>query len=156
MKCSECEGQIFEGELDRDAVVHLAECDGCRALDQEARLNASALASMREDVMPVGRARRWPLSGRWIAAAAAVVVAAVGLSYRPEAAVAPPQVTIVEPLPVEPALPAPPARPAPIRRARPTKPVPPPAEPLLVKFLTDDPDVVIYWQIDPVQGEKVL
>jgi hypothetical protein len=56
-------------------------------------------------------------------------------------------------------LPDAPAKPAPVRRARqvhPAKPAPPPAEPLLVKFLTDDPDIVIYWQIDPVQGEQAL
>jgi hypothetical protein len=150
MTCSECQLQIFDGELDRDGAVHLAVCEDCRVLDREVRLNASALAAMREDVLPVRRARRWP----WmVAAAAAVVLAVVGLSDRPAPVVVLPQVAMV-PAPVAPVV-ASPVKPKPARRARVAKAAPP-AEPLLVKFLTDDPDVVIYWLIDPVQGEQAL
>jgi hypothetical protein len=41
-----------------------------------------------------------------------------------------------------------------VRHVRP-KPAQPPAE-LLVKFFTDDPDVVIYWLIDSPKGELGL
>lgn len=153
MTCSDCQVQIFDGELDRDAVVHLTGCEDCRVLDREARLNASALAAMRAEVMPVRRARRWP----WMVAAAAVAVAAIGLSYRPTPVVVPAQVAMVQPVAaVAPVLPAPAAvKPKPVSRPRPVKPAPL-AEPLLVKFLTDDPDVVIYWLVDPVQGEQAI
>lgn len=153
MTCSECQLQIFDAELDQDAVVHLTECDDCRSLDQEVRLNASAMASMREDAVPVRRARRWP----WVVAAAAVLVAAIGLSYVRTPAEAPRQVAVIQPQPLAtPPLPrtiVP--KPAPVQRARSVKPMPPSDEPLLVKFLTDDPDVVIYWLIEP-QGEQAI
>ncbi len=152
MTCSECQVQIFDGDLDRDAVVHLTGCDDCRGLDGEVRLNASALASMREEVIPARRARRWP----WLVAAAAAVIAGIGLSYRPAPVVVPPQVATIQPQSVAPLLPEPVvAKPVPVHRTRPVKPAEP-AEPLLVKFLTDDPDIVIYWLIDPVQGEQAL
>lgn len=156
MTCSECQLQIFQNgdeevELGRDAVVHLTACAECRELDREVRLNASALAAMREDVLPVRRARRLP----WmVAAAAAVVVAGIGLAFRttPPVVVAP---IVAKVQSVAPASPPPVPQPAPrVRRTRTVKAVP--AEPLLVKFLTDDPDVVIYWLIDPVQGEQAL
>jgi len=151
MTCSECQLQIFDGELGRDAEVHLKECEDCRTLDQEARLNASAMVSMREDVIPVRRARRWP----WLVAAAAVVVAAIGFSRLPEPNVAPVEVAVFLPEAIAPPLPIPlPDKPA-SARPRPARPALP-AEPLLVKFLTDDPDIVIYWLIDPVQGEQTL
>jgi len=152
MTCSECQVQIFDSELDRDAVVHLTGCDDCRGLDREVRLNASALAAMREDVMPVRIRRRWP----WLVAVAAVLIAGIGLSYRSAPVVAPPQVAAIQLPSAAPVLPQPViAKPVPVRRLRPVKPAQP-AEPLLVKFLTDDPDVVIYWLIDPVQGEQAL
>jgi hypothetical protein len=37
------------------------------------------------------------------------------------------------------------------------EPEPAPEQPLLVKFITDDPDVVVYWIVDPPnQGEPGL
>jgi hypothetical protein len=153
MTCSECQDQIFDGELGQDALVHLTGCDECRVLDREVRLNASAMAAMREDVVPVRSRRRW----RWVVAAAATVLAVIGFAYRPEPVAVPQQVAVVEPHPVAPVLPKPvAAKRVPARRVRPAKTVQQPAEPLLVKFLTDDPDIVIYWLIDPVQGEQAL
>lgn len=150
LTCSECQFQIFDGEMDRDALLHLTGCEECRALDREARLNSEALAAMRGDVIPVRRAvRRWP----WVAAVAAAAVLVAGVFYEPTPA-EPARVVVVQPEPVAPTPPVP-VRAIPAHRARAVKPAAP-AEPLLVKFLTDDPDVVIYWLVDPVQGEQAL
>ncbi len=162
MTCSECQIQIFDQELDREALDHLTTCKDCRALESEVRLNSQALAAMRDDVIPVRRARRWP----WVAAVAAAAVAAVGVSFwmtpyvgpieHPNivADLKPPPAIEVPVMPEVPrsVLPAPPS----VRRVRSLKHAVIEEQPLLVKFLTDDPDVVIYWLIDPVQGEQVL
>jgi hypothetical protein len=162
MTCSDCQVQIFEGELGRDALVHLTTCDDCRELDREVRLNAEALASMRADVMPVRQARRWP----WVAAVAAAAVAAIGLSYWMTPYVGPIEHPVIvadlKPPPAidVPVLPEIPrvllAKPPAVRGARPAKPTVAPEQPLLVNLVSDDPDVVIYWLIDPVQGEQAI
>ena len=156
MTCSECEVQIFEGDLDRDAVVHLTACDDCRTLDREVRLNVAALAELRDEVISVRPKRRplWP----WAVAAVAAAIVAVAVWPTPAPVPVPAvQIAKVEPLPTAPALPAV-VKPAPIRRAHHVRPKPAPltakaAEPLMVKFFTDDPDVVIYWLIDPPKGD---
>jgi hypothetical protein len=161
MKCSECEAQIFDGELDQDAVAHLTTCEACRELDREVRLNTEALAAMRDDVLPVRKARRWP----WVAAVAAAAVAAIGLSFwmtpyvgpirHPDivADLTPAPVIAVPAAPEIPAVILPPPPAARVRRVQATKPV---EQPLLVNLISDDPDVVIYWLIDPVQGEQAI
>jgi hypothetical protein len=158
MTCSECQTQIFDGELNRDAVVHVAGCEDCRALDREVRLNVAALAEMRDDVMPVRVAARkqWPKFAGL--AAAAIAAVAVGLHSDkpliPEPK--PPRFSGVPQL-VELAPEAKVDMPAPRKKTVAKRVQTPKAEaPLLVKFLTDDPDVVIYWLIDPVQGEQAL
>lgn len=160
MKCSDCQAQIFERELDHGALAHLTGCEECRALDHEVRLNTEALASMREEIIPARRVRRWP---GVVAAIAAALIAAVAVSYEPIRVPEPPvpmaAVLPQNPPPVaEPVLPvAPrPAKKVAVARRKPPATAQPVEEPLLVKFLTDDPDVVIYWLIDPKQGEQVL
>lgn len=163
MNCSECQNQIFDGEIGREAAVHLKECEDCRALDQEVRLNMAALAGLREEVIPVrvAKPRRWP----WVAAvaAAAAIVAVIAWPNPPVPAPAAPvaQMEKIEPPPAAPAMPevaaAKVAPPRPVRRAPAAKPKPEVSqEPLLVKFFTDDPDVVIYWLIDPPKGDLSL
>ncbi len=154
MTCNECQLQIFdENELDQEAVSHLAACDECRELDSEVRLNANALAAMREDVMPVRvqkQPRRWP----WVLAAAAAALIALSLSYSRKPEAVPVQMAVLHPPTAAPVLPRiPQPKPHPIRHAvRPAKPVEA-DEPLTIKLLTDDPDVVIYWLIEP-KGEQ--
>jgi hypothetical protein len=159
MNCAECQLQIFDGELNRDAMVHLTECDDCRALDREVRLNSAALAELRDEPLPAARIphRWWPYVA---AAAAAVLVAAFVL--RPVTRPEPVPVAHVEPAPLAapafPSLPQLAAAPKPVHhRHLAAKPEPKPAEaePLLVKFITDDPNVVVYWIVDP-QGEPGL
>ncbi|MEO5923459.1 MAG: hypothetical protein ABIR70_06505 [Bryobacteraceae bacterium] len=162
MTCSECQVQIFECELGSDAVAHLTTCEECRALDREVLLNAEALSAMRDDVIPVRRARRWP----WVAAVAAAAVAAIGLSFwmtpyvgpihHPDivADLTPPPVIEAPVVPEIPRMILP--KPAVVRRVRAAKRAVTEEQPLLVKFFTDDPEVVIYWLIDPIQGEQAL
>jgi hypothetical protein len=160
MTCSECQVQIFDGELSRDAVTHLGHCEDCRALHREVQLNSAALAELRYVELPARLPRRpWR---RYLAVAAtiAVVIGAGVYSRWPlaEPASPVPSVAAVEPpvLPASPPVEVAP-KPAPakvVKPARVAKPEPQP--PTLVKFLTDDPDVVIYWLMDPVQGEQAL
>lgn len=152
MNCADCQNQIFDGELDRAALVHITECEECRALDREVRLNSAALAELRNEVVPVrAPRRRWP----WVAAvaAAAAITAMIAWPVPPAPAPAEPVAVLQQPS-AAPVLP-PVAKAAPVQRARPArpKPAPQPAEPLMVKFFTDDPDVVIYWLIDRPKGE---
>ena len=156
MTCSECQVQIFDGELDRGAVAHLTECEECRLLEHEVRLNSAALAELRDDVLlSVAPKRRW-LGYAALAASVLIAVAVGSYDDRPEfpeppAPRIPPRV--VQEIPAIPplVLPGPPPD---VKVA--VKPARKKEEPLMVKLLTDDPDVVIYWLIDPVQGEQAL
>ena len=152
--------------------AHLAACEGCRRgaamygagleLLREAHgepLDEAHYAAVRARVLAaLGRDRRpvW----RWIWAsglAAAAAVAVLLLWPRPEhtparleiAAIRPAERQIEEPGPTGPAHVPHPRR---ARKAAPeavvSAPEKRPAEPLVVKLLTDDPNVVIYWIAD--------
>jgi hypothetical protein len=156
MTCSECQLQIFDGELDRSAVAHLTECEACRELDCEVRLNSFALAEFRDEPLPAERRPRrwWPM----VVAAAAAAIAFMIISHEEPQLPPPPASPVAKLTPPDPAFPA---APAPVRRHRPVrkpqpKPQPAPEQPLLVKFITEDPDVVVYWIVDPNQGEPGL
>jgi hypothetical protein len=151
MTCQECELLLAAGG---GAPDHLAACAACRALREDLRANAEALVAMRDEALVTPQVRHARAGWAWAAAAAAAIVLALALSrteYRP-------------PVPVEPVMrrapspaPGPPARPErdPLRG-----PASPPhrtalkeeSAPLLVKILTDDPDVVVYWLIDAKEG----
>jgi len=176
MTCSECQLQIFgrepgEVELDRDAVVHLTECEDCRELDREVRLNSAALVELRDEPLPIQhRPRRWqPWAAALVAAAAAIAIVLLAprdFPHPPDIPV-PGQVNdppIIAEAPRLTELPKPELR---VTRVRPVvkprlKPAPQPKQseqpeqPLLVKFITDDPDVVVYWIVDNNQGEPGL
>jgi|HubBroStandDraft_5_1064220.scaffolds.fasta_scaffold52320_3 hypothetical protein len=155
MKCEECELLLAEGGMDASVEHHLSGCVACRALQEELQANALALSSLRDDELPMVptpvRRRALPRPVPWIAAAAAaavlVLIARQGLqrqSQHPQPV--PAHVTVTAKLPAR-------SGPVPtllVRRRKP-KSVPriaPPAEPLLVKMLTPDPDVVVYWIVD--------
>jgi hypothetical protein len=147
---------------------HVAECAGCQillcglqeslALVREAHgepVGEAHFAAVRARVLAEierSPARRWRWA--WITALAAAVVVLL-VSLRPG-----PEIHMTLPAPPAPAAPAvaritsPPHR-QPAAKPRLTQPPPPvqqAAEPLVVKLLTDDPDVVIYW-ITGTKGE---
>jgi anti-sigma factor RsiW len=161
MKCSMDESllALFAGgdladEQAREVEKHLRGCPDCRELAaglvasqaalqslRDEDLDANRLAEVRRQVLDrVGAARpAWVFAFRWWQAVPVGLAAAV-------------LVFVLYPRPEIPPPPAPPviaiAPPPEIRR--PVSVPPKPAqEPLLVKMFTDDPDVVIYWLIDP-------
>jgi hypothetical protein len=166
MTCNECQLQIFDGDLDRDAVVHLTECEDCRELDREVRLNGAALAELRDEPLPAARpSRKWQ---PWVAAAIAAAAALAMVLSAPWDFPRPPVIGVDPPVVAQDKpLPAPEIRilnvrpvvkpkPQPKRELRPQPKAAVPEEPMLVKFLTDDPEVVVYWIVDPNQGEPGL
>jgi hypothetical protein len=124
MTCRDCEFLLSQDEFPANALEHLNECAACRSLSGEILANAAVLREFRDEVLPF----RAPLvvpaprtSWKWVALVPAfVVLLAVLLRWdTPGTTVAP----------------------GPLHAARP--------KPLMVKMLTSDPNVVIYWQIEP-------
>jgi hypothetical protein len=161
MTCQECELLLAEDERTAAVETHLGECAECRALALELAANAEALKALRDHEMPALTLRAGRSVRHWVrapAAAAAVVLLALGVSRLDRKAPGPAPEPAVETRPptVAPVV-APPAEPPALARTRPSAarkqvaaPKPPPQEePLLVKMLTPDPDVVIYWLIEP-------
>jgi anti-sigma factor RsiW len=174
MSCSKFETDIAlyaGGDLPAGRIArvesHLAECADCRALAADLRASQSLLAELRdeplEDAMLLqvrqrvlaevnttpwraGFSRRGTLVS--LLALAAALLLAVVLAW-PRHAVKPAPVARVE-LPH--AMPAPrpnivPAHHRAVRHRRPA-PAAQPGPPLLVQFVTDNPNIVIYWLVD--------
>ena len=100
------------------------QCRDCRDLADEIRINSAVLAALRDEtILPLASARnlRRKPAFWWGAAAAAILIAlALPLTqYRPPGAPVPARQDVLST-----------------------------GEPLKVKILTPDPDVVIYWLID--------
>jgi len=137
---------------------HVAECPGCQLLLSGLRASLSLVqeahnepvepahfAAVRARVLAEierGSARSWRFG--WLYAMAAAAVVLVAIWPRPERHLAlpmppGPSAPVIARVPERAALPRP-------RKvvARLVKP-PEPAEPMVVKLLTNDPDVVIYW-----------
>lgn len=121
--------------------------EALRELRDAAEIPPVAYAAVRARAMErvaEGRRRVWPL---WIAAATAAAGVASMLFLRTTPPATPP---VAAAIPVA-ASPAPaPVPPLPIVRVRHRRHPKPalPGEPLQIKMLTDDPDVVIYWIVD--------
>ena len=172
MNCVEWEERIAlyaGGDLARAEAQpverHVAKCAGCQvllsglreslALVREAHgepIEAAHFAAVRARVLAGlerAPARRWRYA--WAGAlAAAAAVLLVGLWPRPE-------LHMAVPIPKAPAAPAiartvPPPHPRALAKPRPPEPVQQASAPMVVKLLTDDPDVVIYW-ITGTKGE---
>ena len=169
MTCTECQLQIFDGELDRDAVVRLKACEECRGLDREVRLNGAALAELGKEILPVRPRRSLAPKGfdlRWVAGLAAAVVLGAMVREAMRPAPEPELVSVKQTFRIpdapkvsapEPALPvvSVPKRVA-VRPRKPEPAMPLPAQQVLIKLVTDDPEVVIYLVPDPIQGEQAL
>lgn len=165
MKCEECEPLLARGEVGSEAEAHLAACPSCRSLAAELRANAHGIRALGEEVPPPARMRERGLHTwnpgwnpwrnpwrKWSSAAAALIatLAAAWWTSRPSK---PAQIVSVEvkvmgiaetQLPLVPAEIPNKLTPAVVRLAAVTY-----TEPLRVKMLTPDPDVVIYWLVDP-------
>jgi hypothetical protein len=147
-------------------VAHLEACAGCRALADELRVGQTLLSELRdeplEDMMaanvrrrvlarlPIeeaGAARRY---WRWALAAAVVLPLALMLPWRTEKQAPLARVKQAPPQVAE----APSATLNAVNVRRPVvhrhhRAKPQPGEPLLVQLVTDDPNIVIYWLVDP-------
>jgi hypothetical protein len=152
MTCKEFE-RLLETEVNEE---HLSACAACRELVEEMRANSEAMLAFSADALPSVssavmaeiRGRRAPRWG-WIAVAAAMLLLTAGLSrmLRVEE-IPPPPVRVAVTAPV---IDVPPLAPVPaVKHRRST----PPAPVLMVKMLTSDPDVVIYWSIEPKEGTE--
>lgn len=146
MTCSQCELRLAEGgALDSATLEHLRECPECRAMQQDLAENALALSALREVTIPVRAKRSFP----WLSFAAAAAIAAIVLVQAWQFKSAPPKPLRLQaerPEEITVAIKAPP--PAILTQARQAKA----KEPLKIKMLTDDPDVVIYWLVDSQEG----
>jgi hypothetical protein len=144
MTCQECE--IALG-MDQNVDEHLANCANCRAFAHEMRANAIAFEAFSDDPVPSVRYRvmsrirvRRMIRWSWaLAAAAAIAIAALNWNVREET-MPPVQIAHVPP----------PAIVQPVIKQVRKKASPP----LMVKMLTPDPDVVIYWQIESEDGDR--
>lgn len=167
MSCGECHERIALDAYSAEVERHLETCAECRefraglervlGMLEEAHQQAfgdAELAPVRERVrarITAGR-RRWaPVWAGGLAAALLLLAVWIGQRHtrpvsdreRPVAAVLPSK---PQPVPA-PTAPVKVKRPARVRRVR-NAALPRPAEPLTVKLITDDPNVVIYWIID--------
>jgi hypothetical protein len=154
MNCRECELLVASGDFDAAAAEHLQECVECRVLADELHQNAAAFAAMREADMPVMKpvVPRPKTAVAWVAAAAAAVIAVVVASAVWMRGTEPANSRAWVQMPAAPTieLPAPQTQSTtterpPHPKALAHKQAPPAEEPLMVKMLTGDPDVVIYW-----------
>jgi anti-sigma factor RsiW len=160
------------GEAEARAVeLHLAACESCREFAAEMRESQGALKTLRtefvddavllqvraEVVSAVSHRQRavgWP---RYAIAAGLVVAILAGWMWqmRPRARLGPRQITanVSAPPLLTPAQAPPPHTRLPrVRRHRPQAAPMFKSEPLVVKMITDDPQVVIYWLVDQNGG----
>lgn len=173
MNCAKFENDVAlyaGGDLPAGRIArvesHLSECADCRALAGDLRGSQALLAGLRDDplvddlAVEVHRRVMSQLGGARVsrrraltpllALAAALILAVVLLWPRQHANPLP--IARVQPVRVTPAAPTP--RPAivrvhhrVIRRRRPA-PSTQSGPPLLVQFVTDDPNIVVYWLVD--------
>jgi hypothetical protein len=144
MTCQECE--LTLDAATQETQRHLGHCAACRALAEEIRANSEIFHAMASDPMPSVRhaviakiaaqsARKNILRWGWALAATAAIALAALLAIPREQKLPPVHLALA---PMKFDIPAIAPKPKPVA----------PAKPLMVKMLTDDPNVVIYWEID--------
>jgi hypothetical protein len=147
MTCEQCELLLAQDEIGPEVEAHVAGCPGCRSLAAELQANAHAMRALGAEVMPPLTVPKRATSPwwKWSSAAAALIVTltAAWWASRPPK---PPQIVSVD-VKVTGIVPR---EVAPVPAKLPVKLTPAiaTAEPLRVKMLTPDPDVVIYWLVD--------
>jgi len=167
MNCREWEERVAlyaGGDLPpREAAAaerHLAACAGCREFAEELRqsldslraaheepLEPAAFAAVRARVLAQLEPKRRP-AWRWAWVPVLAALGIVWLLVRP-APVEPLRVAIAPPPAPKLEIPAAPSAPRkPLVRVHRARKLPPPPGPLMVKLITDDPNVVIYWIAD--------
>ena len=154
----------------REVELHLADCQQCREEAEQLRWTRSllgelgeetpeesAVAAVRARVLErISEPRRW----RWAAPIAAGLFLTLGLSglYHlwlseppgsepPQIVLAPIEVPSPPPPPVVKQLPVPPPPLSNTVQTASVKPMEAEVEPMVIKILTDDPNVVIYWLV---------
>jgi hypothetical protein len=144
MTCQDCELALGDDQMTATIAAHLRTCLACRELSEDLRANAKAFQSMSAVGQPVLPAVWARVAALTLAAAAAAAILFVMPTHEEKL---PPVHYALAPMKFEiPAM----RLPAPPQRAVASKPAPA-TQPLMVKILTDDPNVVIYWQIDADQ-----
>ncbi len=152
MTCQDCELALGDDRMTAAINGHLRACPACSQLFEDLRANAEAFQSMSTEAMPalamklkVGRPVLPAAIGAFaLAAAAALAMVFVAPIHEEEF---PPVHYGLAPMKFE----IPPMRAAvPTHRAVARKSVTA-TQPLMMKILTDDPNVVIYWQMDAEQ-----
>jgi hypothetical protein len=157
MTCPEWELEIAGESYRPELATHLAACEHCRSFAREIEEDRAALASLalpatalrdvRVRVMSEIHARRRRSAYLWWAAAACLAALSFGLLLRPPA----PEnlaVVVAAPKAPDPAL-APASiasRPHRTRRGGALARSAP--QPIVIKMLTDDPNIVIIWLVD--------
>jgi hypothetical protein len=163
MTCNDWEFEIASESENAALVEHLKECASCREFAQEIAANRAVLASLAVDDAALdavrsrvlGKLRRRTVRAwAWAAAACLAVLGIAASLWIARGPVAPPPAVTAKAPPA--VIPAPVN--AAIRAVRPSKRahsrrlvarrVDAPSEPLVVKMLTDDPNIVIVWLID--------
>jgi hypothetical protein len=146
MTCHDCELCLAQGEITGEVEEHLQQCAECRALGQDLLANALALESLRNEELP-RVVVKLPRRGRvyaWVAMAAAAMFAFALLVPRPQP-LKPVASPVVAPVASQAELLPPPNETAKVEPARLRHQK---VEPLKIKMLTSDPDIVIYWLIE--------
>ena len=163
-------GDLVPAEVD-GVQRHVRECTGCSELLESLQTTVAVLRESPADTVDAAhyaavrtrvratleqsrRRRTWAYS---LAAAALVVACALPVLHHRAPVVVPAATTATVSAPVAPVVPSPavpPRRrvrrqPAPKTIAVKTEPV---VEPMVVKLITDDPDIIIYWITD-TKGE---
>src|SRR5579862_774384 len=158
MTCQECELLLAQEDASPEVEAHVAGCPACRSLADELQANTHALRAMGGEIVPVAPVRLRPSHPwwKWTSAAAAVIItlSAAWLASRPAK---PPHIVSIDVnvTGVVPKAEVPYVK-APIPETLTPRTIPAvqaaEPEPLRVKMLTPDPDVVIYWLVEP-KGE---
>jgi len=153
MTCGKCELLLAQDEISPEVEAHVAGCSRCWSLAVELQANAHAMRAMSEEVLPPVTIRE---SGapwwKWTSAAAAVIIT-LGAAWLASRPARPPHIVSVDVnvTGVVPKAEVPYVKAEIPETLTPERvPVVPVAnrEPLKVKMLTPDPDVVIYWLVD--------